>query len=415
MMSNLYPPLYVGGYELFCRTSVQALRDRGHQVHVLTSTYKADSRPPREQDVSRRLKIHGLLGHPWLPIHELAELELENNQVLTSLLDAFVPDVVYVWNLSGLSKSILHTLQRRDVPTAICMCDHWIARSENADVWLNWWNRDDPKLINRFMRWVWTLSGYRKKIDRLAPTEPLSTYPFEHIHFCSKALRDLTVAAGFPVRHGAIIHCSVHTGRFTGSPKAASVPLRKLLYVGRLTPDKGVMTAVLAMEILKNDFPGTLSIYGHGDEWYERELKEVVDEKKLSVVFYGAADSANMPGIYAEHDALLFTSEWPEPFAITPLEAMASGLPVIATLTGGSGELFRQGENALTFDAGRPVELARAVRELDRNPEFRVRMAACGQADVRERVSEPVIVDQIEKFLGKTVHREHVSPEPLPA
>ena len=62
--------------------------------------------------------------------------------------------------------------------------------------------------------------------------------------------------------------------------------------------------------------------------------------------------------VYRQHDALLFTSEWEEPFALTPLEAMACGLPVIGTTTGGSKELFRCGSNALTYTAGNHHELA---------------------------------------------------------
>ena len=47
-----------------------------------------------------------------------------------------------------------------------------------------------------------------------------------------------------------------------------------------------------------------------------------------------------MPAVYRAHDLLLFTSEWAEPFALTPIEAMGCGLPVIGTTTGGSAELF---------------------------------------------------------------------------
>jgi glycosyltransferase involved in cell wall biosynthesis len=110
-----------------------------------------------------------------------------------------------------------------------------------------------------------------------------------------------------------------------------------------------------------------------------------------------------MPEIYRKHDALLFTSEWAEPFALTPLEAMASGLPVIGTTTGGSREIFRHHDNALTYTAGNAEELAERIIELASSPSLRVRLAETGRAEVRNNYSLPAIVDQIENYLRETV------------
>jgi len=118
-----------------------------------------------------------------------------------------------------------------------------------------------------------------------------------------------------------------------------------------------------------------------------------------------------MPAIYRSHDALLFTSEWEEPFALTPLEAMASGLPVVGTTTGGSRELLRHGENALTYTAGQPEELAARIIELDRHPSLRGRLAATGHAEIG-RFAEPVIVDQIEAYLAESVATFQPTPPP---
>ena len=404
-LSNLYPPHYVGGYELQCQTIVEALRRRGHQVDVLTSDHALDtqSKPLQESGVARALRIHGMFGHPWLGILQLRALEQHNNQALRSALEKTKPDLVYVWNCSGLSKSMLFTLQKTGLPTVFALCDHWIARSEKADVWLHWWNDPKPGLAHRLLRSIWTLSGQRRRCDRTAPTRPVHDLQFRRIHFCSRALRDFTAAAGFEVTHGAIIRCSVNTQLFKGTPRPPSQPLQRLLYVGRLTEDKGVMTALRAFALLRDKFAGSLSIYGRGDADYEARLKSFAEEQNLPVTFAGASKPAQMPVIYASHDALLFTSEWMEPFAIVPLEAMASGVPVIATTTGGSAELFRSGENSLTYSAGQPEDLARRILELEANPALRAQIAATGQREVGERVSEPVIVNQVEEYLRETL------------
>lgn len=403
-VSNLYPPHYVGGYELICAWVVQALRARGHGIEVLTSDHRVPGTSEKgdEVGVSRTLRVHGFFGHPWLGIRSLAELELHNNQVLRDAIRRIQPDVVHVWNLGGISKSICLTLQELKVPTVYHLSDHWIARSLEADVWLDWWNRPRPSLAARAIRTWWTWSGTRARWSAVAPTLPAREIRFERICFCSQALRDLTAAKGYEVGHGAVIYCPVDIDRFNGQPAPPSHLLHKLLYVGRLAEDKGVMTALRAMAAVQGRFPGELHIYGRGDMEYTTQLHGYVQEHHLPVFFH-SAEAAEMPGIYRAHDALLFTSEWEEPFALTPLEAMSSGLPVIGTTTGGSRELFRHGENALTYPAGNADALAECIVELASDPIRRAQMAATGHAEVRSRYRQPVIVDQIEKYLMDTV------------
>jgi glycogen synthase len=405
-LSNLYPPHYVGGYELYCQTMLDALRRRGHDIEVLTSDYRV--RPgvaqPVETGVSRSLRIHGLLGHPFVGIQQLHHIEFHNNRTLISTCRRVKPDLVYVWAFAGLSKSMLLTLQRMNVPVVFSVCDHWIARSGPSDVWLNWWNRHDARVQQKLLRALWTFKGHRARCQRVAPTNPVSHLQFQRIYFCSRALRDSTAMAGFNVSHGRVIHCSVDTERFDGRPKSSADPMTRLLYVGRLHPDKGVMTAVRALSLLRDKFAGELTICGGGDAAYENKLRSFVKAERLPVKFLSQVPPECMPEIYRSHDALLFTSEWPEPFAIAPLEAMACGLPVIATLTGGSRELFRHRENALTYAAGDATELAQSIVELDKNPCLRERIARHGHREVREKFARENIVDEVETYLKESVH-----------
>jgi glycosyltransferase involved in cell wall biosynthesis len=404
VISNLYPPHYVGGYELHCRTIAEGLRSRGHEVQILTSDHQVENVPScSEPQVHRCLKIHGMFGHPWLPIQQLKNQERHNNRMLREVLRQVKPDVVHCWNFSGLSKSLLFTLRAGGWPTVFCVCDHWVARSEDADVWLSWWNRPNPPLPHRVARRCLEVMGYRRIFQAEAPTNPVKHLDFQRISFCSSSLRDFTAAAGFDVSHGTVIYCPINTNRFTGVPRSLGAPMQRLLYVGRLTEDKGVMTALRAMARLRDKFDGRLNIYGRGEPEYEAQLKAFVEKEKLPVTFAGGAQIEDMPGIYGAHDALLFTSEWAEPFALTPLEAMACGLPVIGTMTGGSVELFRHGENALTYQAGMDVELAQRIIELDRDRALRLELAMAGQAEVRSRCAEPVILGKVEAYLQESL------------
>jgi glycogen synthase len=401
-LTNLYPPHYLGGYELICYMVVNELRARGHQVQVLTSNHVVPGKPAEtELDVERTLRIHGFYGHPWLNIAKLAQLEAHNNRTLVAAIEEHKPDLVYVWNMGGLSKSMVLTLQRLGIPAVFYLSDHWIARGFTSDVWLNWWN-GPAGATKKFVRKIAQLAGVRALLDRTAPTNPPAHLKFQRLYFCSKALRKLTAAAGFEVMHGAVIYAPVDIQKFDGTPKSESDPLRSFVWVGRLAPDKGVMTALKAMKHVQGKVAGELHIYGKGDAAYTAELKDFVTKNNLPVTF-SSAGMEEMPAIYRRHDALLFTSEWAEPFALTPLEAMASGLPVIGTTTGGSREIFRHRDNALTYTAGNAEELGERIIELATAPALRARIAETGRAEVRKNYSLPIIVDQIENYLRETL------------
>ena len=405
VLTNLYPPHYVGGYELRCRDITEALQERGHEVRVLTSNHKVEGveeAPLQGYGVLRKLRLHGFFGHPWLGIRDLQALELHNNTALMEAVSAFKPDLVHVWNLGGISKSLTLTLQRLNLPTVYDVSDHWIARSLKADVWLDWWNRKTSNMVAGLARSVYSAFGARRRLRRRAPTNPLRHIRFQRVYFCSNRLREITMAAGYDTSHGKVIHCPVDTRRYLGKVKPTGNPVKKLLYAGRLSEDKGILTALQAMRVINGRSDAELHVYGRGDPLYETMLRGYATSHRLPVSFHSAKPE-EMPEVYRQHDALLFTSEWEEPFALTPLEAMASGMPVIGTTTGGSAELFRHGVNALTYRAGDPHDLALEILHLQNSEVQRVRMAQAGQEEVNRRLTLPVITDQIETYLNESL------------
>ncbi len=401
VLTNLYPPHYVGGYELRCAAITEALRLRGHDVHVLTSNHGVKGSPPlAEPHVDRSLRIHGYYGHPWLGLNALKHLELYNNHTVREALTILRPDVIHVWCMGGLSKSLCLTLQRSGVPTVYDVSDHWILRSLTGDVWLDWWNRSQGSFASRVQRMLWTLCGVRRRCDAIAPTNPVSEIRFKRLYFTSARLRELTAQQGYDVMHGGVIHCPVDTQHFQGTPVTRTP--KNWLWVGRLAEDKGILTALRALLLIKNSFAGELHVYGKGDEAYVTMLKNFAAGNSLPVTWHSATP-AEMPDVYRAHDALLFTSEWEEPFALTPLEAMACGLPVIGTMTGGSRELFRHGQNSVTYDAGAATQLAERILLLQTEDHLRTLIAKTGHHEVHERFAMAPIVDQVEQYLRESI------------
>ncbi len=402
-LTNLYPPYSIGGYELICESVSHAMQAQGHETFVLTSDHKVlELGSLKERNVRRSLRVHGFFGHPWLGIGKLCGLELHNNSELRKAVEHFQPDVIHVFNLGGISKSLTHTLDRLDIPTVYFVSDHWITKSLDGDVWLDWWNRPASSKMQGLARDIFARAGLREKWDADAPTQPAADVKFRRIYFCSEFLRKKAIAYGRDVSHSAVIHNSVDTQKFHGKPAPLGSTFERLLFVGRLTPEKGIKTVLNAVNLLRDRFPGTLTICGRGEKFYERELHRFVQTNNLPVKFVHAT-AAEMPAIYRQHDALIFASEWEEPFALTPLEAMACGLPVISTTTGGSAELFQHGKNALTFKAGSEIELAQQIVALHRIPELRDRVARAGYAEVRELYSEQTVMERVEGYLQETV------------
>jgi glycosyltransferase involved in cell wall biosynthesis len=172
-----------------------------------------------------------------------------------------------------------------------------------------------------------------------------------------------------------------------------------LLYIGRLERMKGVHTLVGAMR----DVPAavTLDIVGSGEPDYTAELQAMVSAGDLGtrVRLRGPVPRTQIPLLLRSCDALVFPSEWEEPFARSVLEAMAAGLPVIGTTTGGTGELLIDGVTGLTYAAGNAQDLAVQIRRLADDPQLRRQLAATGCETVHRFYTIGRMVDELEAEL----------------
>ena len=151
VVTNLFPPHQADTDDFRCQNVTDALRARGHVVRVLTSTYglaseaghtarTLDTGSEGNTQVQRRLRLNGIHGQPTVTgLGDLRELETRNNTVLRGAIEEFAPELVHVWSLHGLSKSLLLTLRRANVPTAFDVADPWMLDELRTDPWLSWW------------------------------------------------------------------------------------------------------------------------------------------------------------------------------------------------------------------------------------------------------------------------------------
>lgn len=150
------------------------------------------------------------------------------------------------------------------------------------------------------------------------------------------------------------------------------------LFIGRLTPEKGILRLVDAWRELDASIP--LKILGEGPE--ENAVREKIAAYGLkNVEMLGQQPRAETLRLLRDAYALVQASEWYEGFPMTLVEAMACGVPVVAGNLGAMSTVIRDGVNGLHFAPGDSVDLARAVRQLWSDAAGAQKMAAAARAE----------------------------------
>ncbi len=192
-------------------------------------------------------------------------------------------------------------------------------------------------------------------------------------YVCNEAAGEIFRTKGFT---GVVrtIGLGVDVERFApGAARPAGGPLR-VGYVGRLEEHKGVHVLIEAIAGMGHH----LDVYGDGP--YRAELESIVARERAAVVFHGGAAHDALADIYRSFDVVAIPSQvrpnWIEQFGRVAVEAMASGVPVVAASTGSLPEVVADAGVLLA-----PTDVAvwrRALDELAADPQRRAALAAAG-------------------------------------
>lgn len=405
-LSNLYPPIYVGGYELECRDIAEGLRSRGHEITVVTSMHGFKS-PQVDGHVHRALKFlpdevsPGMLSHKFTdPASYLEGLRKSytvgryNTREFARILDNARPDVVSVWCMNDISMTMLQEISDRGIPRVHRIATPWVADA------LEYYCSGN--IVRRAIRRLMTGIRNPQKcfIDGLFVTPS---------DFIGKQL----VEVGIPDDQVATIFCPATI------PKEVA-PLYdgkafRMLYAGRVCEEKGVHIAVRAVGELAMIAPHAkfdLDIIGDGPEDYLSQLKQ--EAKDLGVEgrlhFSGLVPREKLEQMRSQYHAFVFTSIWPEPGAMILIESMAYGLPIIASPAGGTGEYLIHEENALTFPIGDHKALAAAMKRLMGDRDLQEKLREGGRRTAFERFDFEKILDLHEHYLLSAAGKAATAP-----
>jgi glycosyltransferase involved in cell wall biosynthesis len=166
-----------------------------------------------------------------------------------------------------------------------------------------------------------------------------------------------------------------------------------LLFVGQLSWQKGLIHLIHALSALSAiEGNVALVVAGGSDLWqtindpidrttpsmseYEMAVREAADG--LPVYFLGTVPTNELKNVYGAADIFICPSEWPEPFGMVNVEAMAAGKPVIASRIGGIPEIVEDGITGLLVEPASPAALACAINRLLADKSLRQKMGEAG-------------------------------------
>ena len=206
----------------------------------------------------------------------------------------------------------------------------------------------------------------------------------------------------------AVLHNGADGALFHPSANGRQSGPTRVLCVGRLVPDKGMHIFLEAMRLLADRGIAAQGIvlgtanFGNDTAAETPYVRQLKSDAPANVEFRPYTFGAALAAEFRTADIFCCPSIWQEPFGMVNVEAMASGLPVVATRTGGIPEIFEHGGGMLvpTNDAG---AIADALARLIGDPDCRRGLGEAGLRSFQEHFSWHAVRDTYHKLLAEAV------------
>jgi glycosyltransferase involved in cell wall biosynthesis len=361
VVSTLYPPVALGGYEVECSRVVGRLQER-HEVLVLTSS-RDRARAGSQAQVRRELALltPDARGALRAPAASLGAVGAARRAL------AWKPDLVYSWNGSEIPQAALRVMADSGVPLAFRVCEHWFRRIFVADQFMRELLRSDRSPASA--AWAAGCRALNRLPSlRLDPTRLLRTA----ISWNSEAIRSMVDVPPFiaPVLE-RVGHSVPPFGDIYADVSREPPQDREIIFVGRITPYKGVAVAIEAVALLRSSYgiPARLALVGPEDADHGAEMRQLAERLGVAeaVRWHGPMPPEQAAALVGRASAMIVPSTWREPFPLVTIEGALAGVPIVASDIGGIGEGMHHEEHALLFEPGdaqaAATALARTLRE----------------------------------------------------
>ncbi|MGV8852950.1 MAG: glycosyltransferase [Rhodoglobus sp.] len=326
----------INGAATFIARLAAGLAERGHDVHIVAPSYSNKKLGQMvEVHEGQKLTLHRIyswrwLGHPWLRF--MLPWRVKRNSAL--ILDRIKPDVIHFQSHIVIGRGL--TLEGSKRGIRLVGTNHFMP--ENL--------LDHAYIIPRFMRekaiqmgWAAAGRSFARAARVTTPTRRAAEYLEENT----------------TVRDVVAVSCGINADGYNGNlePK----PENLIVFLGRLSDEKQIDKLIRALAILDPALDAKLEIVGGG----ELEVK-----LRALAASLGLTDRVTLTG-FVEQDQLRDALQRGSVFAmpsiaelqsISTMEAMASGLPVVAANAMALPHLVHDGENGFLFEPGNVEDLA---------------------------------------------------------
>lgn len=382
----VFPTGDVGGLQLALRDLASSLEERGWDVDLAVTPERLGLR-----DDSRAPRLRGLAHARWSRLPRLRFLPDDVRTVLQHvLLDG---------GFARVQSDLMRTLEGRirghqydaviacipreapglarfitDVhPNTILLSLEAIPGELRRRRWLAL-----PRLVARTVGRTWSHPAIYRAVDPARAGV---------VVFASDAWRQEALAAGLPPHAARTIYFGLRDVPPLPPPRPVA---NRLLWVGRLSREKGLHFYIEALPLLRRHRPVTVTaVCGQGPSDYRHAIERRIEQLGLDdvVQLLPAVPREALADFYRTHDALLFHSVFSEPVALVVAEAFAAGLPVIAPAPRGPSALLIPGTTAMCFGHSDPQSIAATALRTLEDDEQRLRIRKEAHALVRREFS----------------------------
>lgn len=346
-------PEYINGAATFTSRLAEGLAAAGHTVDLLWPSAEGPHATYLDGAVRvHRLSTLALPGRPRMQVCPPWSVTAQIDQVL----EITRPDVVHVQSHLTLGRALVRRARAAGVP--VMATNHFMPENLLHHVPLL---RRFPDLVGR-LAWRDLQQVYADADLLSAPTQ--------------RAVDLLAAATTLP--QAEVISCGVDLYRFR-RPSTSRRNGRNVLFVGRLEQEKHVDELLRAFALLPAGLGAELEIVGMGSMRASLTALSHALGTEQSVRFTGAVSDEELLRRYRQADLFVMPGT-AELQSLATLEAMASGLPVVAADAMALPHLVRDGENGYRYSPGRPDHLAERMQRLLTDADLRCRMGRASAA-----------------------------------
>lgn len=386
VISNIYPPYFIGGAELIAHEQVKKLSEQGHELLVFCGRHVADGPHGVTNDIFEGISLRRVaLSTEDCRGDAVNFYHPRVNDLFLETLTDFQPDVVYSHNLAGLGASLPLIARHRGYPVVQMLHDHWGYCFKNTLL------KSGTSICNDFSACRQCMPVIADGKWRGLPIEVRNDYMSLVLAQSSAVIAPSRFLADSYTRAGVIpsdiitIPYGIDTERFGHCRRHPDGAIR-FTFIGYLGEHKGVWPLVHAAARLRDlgvDSRVVIQLVGTGHT--EPALRQFCEQNGLQnrVQFAGRVTNGSIDAVLETSDALILPSIWPENQPVTILEAMAAGLPVIASAVGGIPEMIDDGQTGLLVAPDDPIALARQIAYLADQPALRAEMGQRAREKVR--------------------------------